>query len=456
MSDDSAELTALAGQIVERALAAGATVAEASARSGWELSTRVRLGEPELVEEAGHKSVSLRVIRDGHVALTATSDLSPAGIERCVRDAVELAELSEVDPQAGPADPALLAKAPYPDLDLFDPKIADIHADQALELAKTAEAAALDYDSRLTLSEGASFARTSSTRALVLSGGFSGVTRGSYASLSVSPVAEDVGGKRRRGFYWAARRHFEDLEAPTAVGQEAARRTLAKLGSRRVPTVVAPVIFEADIARSIIGTLAGCILGSAVWRKSTYLLEHEGSSVASDLVTIVDDPLIARGPGSRPFDGEGLPSRRNSVVERGVLKTFLLDCYSARKLGRESTASAARSGGSIGPSTTNFILRAGTTPREELIASVERGLYVTEMMGFGFNPITGDFSRGASGFWIEDGKLAFPVSEVTISATLDQMLKNIDAVGDDLDLKTSIASPSFRTASMTIAGSAGP
>lgn len=452
MSDDDKYLMDLASQVVEKARAQGASVAEASAGAGWELSTRVRLGEVELVEEAGTRSLSLRVIKEGRVALTATSDLTPAGIQRCVDDAIELADLSEVDLYAGPAEAHLLASGPYPDLDLFDPKVAEVDANQALEIAKAAEAAALAFDKRLTLSEGASFSRVTSTRALVLSSGFSGLTRGSYASLTVSPVAEDTDKKRRRGYYWTAKRHFAELESPSAVGEEAARRTLAKLGSRKVPTTEAPVVFESDIARSLVGTLAGCIVGSAVWRKSTYLLERENTKIASDLVTIVDDPLIPRAPGSRPFDGEGLPSRENLVVEAGVLKTFLLDCYSARKLNRASTASAARSGGSIGPSTTNFILRAGTLSKGDIVGSVERGLYVTEMMGFGFNPITGDFSRGASGFWIENGKLTFPVSEVTISATLDKILQNIDAVGDDLDLKTSTASPTFRTRSMTIAG----
>lgn len=452
MSDDDDTLMDLAAQVVEKARAQGATVAEASAGAGWELSTRVRLGEVELVEEAGTRSLSLRVIKEGRVAMTATSDLTPAGIQRCIDDAIELADLSEVDLHAGPADAQLLAREPFPDLDLFDPTVADVDANRALEIAKTAEAAALAFDKRLSLSEGASFSRVTSTRALVLSSGFSGLTRGSYASLTVSPVAEDTDKKRRRGYYWTAKRHFADLESPTAVGEEAARRTLAKLGSRKVSTTEAPVVFESDIARSLIGTLAGCIVGSAVWRKSTYLLERENTPIASELVTIVDDPLIPRAPGSRPFDGEGLASRKNLVVDAGVLKTFLLDCYSARKLNRTSTASAARSGGSIGPSTTNFILQAGNLSRDDIVGSVERGLYVTEMMGFGFNPITGDFSRGASGFWIENGKLAFPVSEVTISSTLDKILQNIDAVGDDLELKTSTASPTFRTRSMTIAG----
>ena len=323
--NEAQALTDLASRLVERARAGGADIAEASARSGWELSTRVRLGEPELVEEAGHRSVALRVIRGQRVALTSTSDLSEAGLSRCVADALMLAELSEPDPYAGPAEPELLARGEPPDLDLYDPQVEAVDADGALAWAREAERAALDYDPRLKLSEGATFSRTTGTRALVLSSGFSGTTRGSYASLVVSPVVEDEDGKKRRGHYWTARRHLVDLEDRLEVGREAARRTLAKLGARKVPTSEAAVIFDRDVARSIIGTFAGCILGGAVWRRSTYLLDREGSQVADPRVTLIDDPLIARGPGSRPFDGEGLPSRQNVVVEAGVLKTFLLD-----------------------------------------------------------------------------------------------------------------------------------
>ncbi|MFO7177801.1 MAG: metallopeptidase TldD-related protein [Pseudomonadota bacterium] len=451
-SDDARELEGLAQSVVERARRAGADVAEASARQGFDLSVRVRLGNPERVEEAGHRGVSLRVLRDQRVAITSTSDLSPAGLERLVNDAIELLDLSQPDPCAGPAAPELLAKPPFPDYDLYDPRVARVDADEALRIATLAERAALAFDPRIKLSEGATFARSSGVGVLVLSSGFSGVQRSTYASLSVSPVVEDEGGKKRRGHYWTANRHFDGLENTEFVGQEAARRTLGKLGARKVPTTEAPVVFDPDEARSLLGSFAGCVLGGAIWRKSSYLLERENTEVASPLVTIVDDPTIPRAPGSRAFDGEGLPARRNVVVEKGVLKGFLLDSYSARKLGRASTGSAARSGGSIGPSTTNFLLLAGKTPASEIVRSTERGLFVTDLMGFGFNPVTGDFSRGAAGFWIESGELAFPVSEVTISSNLDTMLKNIDAVGEDLVLKSSTAAPTLRIASMTISG----
>jgi PmbA protein len=449
---DEAELEALAASLVERAQKLGAEVAEAKASSSWELTVRVRLGEPELVQEAGRKSVSLRVMRGGRVALTSTSDFSTTGLSRVVNDAVELVELSEVDPFAGPAPKELLCQPPHPDLDLYDAKVEDVDAAGALEIAKRGEQAAFAFDPRITLSEGASFSRATGRSALVLSSGFTGITRGSNASLVVSPVALDEGDKRRRGAYWTSKRHFADLESVEEVGAEAARRTLRQLGPRKVATCEAPVVFSKDVARSILGTFAGCIVGGSIWRKSSYLVGREGTVVGSKLFDVVDDPLIVRGPGSRPFDGEGLRSRRNVVVEEGVLRTFLLDSYSGRKLERESTGSASRSGAAVGASTTNFVLRNGTVTHDELVASTKTGLYVTDMMGFGFNAVTGDFSRGASGFWIENGELTFPVSEVTISSNLDAMLKGIDLAANDLDMKTSIASPTFRVDKMTISG----
>ena len=449
---EAERLQGIAARLVQEARQGGADVAEASASSGWELTAKVRLGKPELVQEAGHRNVALRVIRSQRVAITSTSDWTEEGLKRCVSDALALAELSEPDVFAGPADPSLLAQGPFADLDLFDPSVDGIGADVALQRAEQAERIALDQDKRLELSEGATMSRVSGWSALALSSGFSAVRRGSFISLSVVPVVEDQGGKKRRGHYWTGHRHLVGLEPIEVVGRKAAERTLRQLGARKVATCQAPIVFEADAARSLVSSFIGCVLGGAVWRRSSYLAEREGSKVASSLVDIVDDPLIQRGPGSRVFDGEGLASRVNVVVEGGVLRTFLLDSYSARKLKRQSTASAGRSGGGVSASTSNLILKAGQQTSEQLIASTKRGLYVTEMMGFGFNAVTGDFSRGASGFWIEDGKLAFPVSEVTISSNLDQMLQNIDGVADDLVLKSSLACPTLRVSEMTIAG----
>lgn len=454
-----ATLLAIADEVVRRSKAGGADVAEVIARSGSELSARVRLGEPELVEEAGHRALGMRIMkRDAQgafrVALTSTSDTTDEGIARFVEDALELVELSQPDPFAGPPDPSLLASGPWPELDLYDAACGTVDAAEAVRRAKRAEDAARSFDPRITNSEGASFSRTQGAAILVTSGGFRGGYRGSYASLVVTPVADEPGGeKKRRGYHWTARRKLAALDDEVEVGKEAARRTLRKLGARKVPTGEVPVVFDPDAGRSILGLLAGCVNGGSIYRKSSYLVDREGTRVASDLVTVHDDPLIPGAPGSRPFDGEGLASKPLTIVEDGVLRTYLIDGYSGRKLGRASTHSASRGGsGGVGPSTTNLILRPGKTAAKDIVKNTKRGLYVTEMMGFGFNAVTGDFSRGAGGFWIEDGELAFPVSEITISLNLDQLLQRIDAVGDDLDLRTSIAAPTFRVSAMTLSG----
>ncbi len=448
------QLLELGSRVVEMAKKGGATVAECMLRSGAELSAKVRMGEPELVEEAGHRGAGLRVMKGKRVATTSTSDLSEAGIKRFVDDALELAELSQEDPFAGPADPSMLCDPKkLPDLELYDPAGGEIDAARAIKEAIRGEAAALAFDKRITNSEGGTFGRTAGGGVIVLSSGFRASTKGSYASLSVVPVAEDAGGKKRRGYHWTAKRHLAELDDAEAVGKEAARRTLRKLGAKTVATTEASVVFDPDTARSMLGLLASCIMGSSIWRKSSYLIGREGSRIASDLVNVVDDPLIPRAPGSRAYDGEGLASRKNVIVEKGVLQMYLCDSYSARKLGRESTASASRGGGAgVGAGTSNFILSPTTDSPESILKATKRGLYVTDMMGFGFNATTGDFSRGASGFWIENGELTFPVSEVTISLNLDQLLQSIDAVGSDLDLRTSMAAPTFRVTRMTIAG----
>jgi len=455
MSAKVEQLQELAQSVVDKARAAGADVAEAVARNGFHLSTKVRMGETELLEEAGSRSLAVRVMLGQQVAVTYTSDVSAAGVERLVEDAIELARLAQPDDCAGPPDPSLLSTPDqHVDLDVYDPKVSAVSALDAYEQAQAGEKAAFAYDEKISNSEGASYSRVEGASVLATSGGFVGGSEGTYASLVVRPIAQDEDGKRHTGSYWTARRHLGELRAPGEIGQEAARRTLRKLGARKVKTQEAPVIFDQDVARSIVGLLAGCVMGSSIWRKSSYLVDRLETQVASELVTLVDDPLIPRAPGSRPYDGEGLLSRRNVVVSEGELKTYLIDSYSGRKLDMPSTASAGRgSSGGVGPSTSNFIMQAGSTSVEDLIGNTGAGLLVTEMMGFGFNAVTGDFSRGAAGFWIEKGEIAFPVSEITISLNLDEILKRIDAVCDDLELRTSTASPTFRVSSMTIAGS---
>jgi PmbA protein len=444
----------LGRSVVDRAIAAGADVAEAGVHSGSHLSVKARMREAELVEEAGSRALGLRVMVGQRVASTYTSDLSESGKRTLVEDALELARLSESDEFAGPPDPSdLSSPADWADLDTFDERVGEISAEEALDRALRGEQAAFDFDPRITNSEGASFTRARGMSALVTNGGFAGGDAGTYASIVVNPVADDEGGKKRSGYHWSASRHYADLEDSDAVGCEAARRTIAQLGAKKLPTQELPVIFDKDAARSILGLFVGCVLGGSIWRKSSYLVDRVGTQVASDLVDIVDDPLLPKAPGSRAFDGEGLISRRNVVVQNGRLETYLLDTYSGRKLGLKSTGNASRSpSGGVSPSSSNLILKPGSHSRDALIRDTSHGLYVTNMMGFGFNAVTGDFSRGASGFLIRDGELADAVSEVTISLNLDELLQRIDAVADDLDLRTAVASPTFRVSSMTLAG----
>jgi PmbA protein len=445
-------LVELAAEIVERAKKKGAPIAEAIASQTQDTSARVRMGEPELVEEAVSRSVGLRVIIGERSGAAYTSDTTPAGLDTLVSDAIELAGLSQPDPFALPPDSSLLAKE-TPELDLFDAHAKDIDARQAIELARRTEAAALKHDPRITNSEGASFSRSIGAYALVTSGGFSGSYRGTHHSLSASPVADDRDGRKQTATHWDSRRFFADLESAESIGTEAAKKTLAKLGAEKIPTAELPVVFHPDAARALLSLILGCVSGGAIYRRSSYLCDREGTEIASPLITIEDDPLLPRGPGSRPFDGEGLPSRKNVVVEEGRLRMYLLDSYTGRKLGKPSTGNASRGAGATpSVSASNFVLRPGSRSPQDILREVDRGLYVTSMMGFGFNATTGDFSRGAEGFWVENGKLVRPVSEVTVSLSFEELWKRVDALGSDLDLRSRVAAPTIRVSRMTVAG----
>jgi PmbA protein len=444
-------LVEIAVQACEFAKKHGADAAEAQLSGGGELTCKIRMGQPELVQEASSRALGLRVFRDHRAALTYTSDLSPAALERFVADSVDLARLSEPD-ELNELPPKEQLATAFPELDLEDRDAARIGAKEALEICKRAEAAALAYSPKVTNSEGATWSRAIGASAFASSDGFAGTYRGTYQSLVVEPICDDAGGKKRNGFWWTANRFVSALADAEEVGREAAKRTVAKLGAEKIATGVLPVVFDPEAGRALLRLLFGVISGGAIYRKSSYLLDREGTQVASPLVTVTDDPLIARAPGSRPYDGDGLPSRKNMVVEAGLLKTYLLDVYSARKLGRQSNGCAGRGiGGAPHVTTSNFVLHNGAMAPEQ-VRDVERGLYVTEMMGFGFNAVTGDFSRGAGGFLIENGQLTQPVTEVTVSANFDDLLKDIDAVGNDLDLRTSTACPTFRVKKMMIAG----
>jgi len=446
------QLCELVEKTCEMARRAGADAVEALARDGSELTVKTRLGEPELVKEAASHAIGLRVFVDGRAANTFTSDLDPRALEGFARDSVALARLAEPDPLNQLPDGADFATE-IPDLELWDERSLALDAATAMSWCRQGEAAARAADARITNSEGATFNRAAGAIAFGNSGGFVAAYSGTYTSFYVEPICDDEDGKKRNGFWWTAARFLDNLEDREEVGRKAAARTVAKLGAHKVETCEVPVVFDPDAARGLLGGFFGVTNGSAFYRKSSYLIGREGTEVASPLVTIVDDPFIKRGSGSRPFDADGLASRLNVIVDKGVLRTVLCDTYSARKLGRKSTGSSGRAvGGTPGPTSSNYMLLAGETSPEAIVAGVERGLYVTDMMGFGFNPVTGDFSRGAAGFWIEKGQRTFAVSEVTISCNFDDLWKRIDAVGNDLDLRSPTASPTLRVSRMTIAG----
>jgi PmbA protein len=283
--------------------------------------------------------------------------------------------------------------------------------------------------------------------------GFLGGYRTSSVSLSAVPQA-DRDGQMERDYWYTAGRGLSDLETPEHVGQVAAERTLRRLGARKVPTCEVPVVFDPETAAEILGTLFSALSGYSVFRNSTFLRDKIGETVASPLLTLVDDGRRLRGLGSRPFDGEGLPTRRNVPLERGVLRHYLCDSYSARKIGARSTGSARRGiGGGPSVGASNLYFEAGGTPPEEILGGVERGLYVTDLIGFGVDLVSGDYSQGAVGHWIEKGRLVHPVHEVTIAGNLKAMLKDVDAVGSDLEFRGASAAPTLRIRKMTLSGS---
>jgi len=429
----------------------GATAADVVVAEGDGLEVGVRLGAVEKLKRARQKHFGLRVFIGERSAVTSSADFSRDALQRLSEETCALARITAPDPFAGLPDSADIPRA-VPDMDLFDPAIEAVTPEQAIEWTQAAEAAALDADVRVTNSEGAEFTASTGHVLYASSLGFSGAYRNSSASLSVVPVASE-NGSMQRDYWYSAQRKLGRLERPEVIGRTAAARALRRLNARRVSTCEVPVVFDPEMAAGLLGHLASAVSGYALYKGTSFLIGALGRRIAPEFVTIVDDGRLPNGLGSKPFDAEGLATRRTVVVENGVLANYLFDSYSARKLRSRSTGNAARSVGSAPHvSPTNFVLQAGTASPEDIVRSVQRGLYVTELIGFGVNAVTGDYSRGAVGQWIENGEIAHPVEEITIAGNLLAMYEAIEVIGNDLDLRTAVAAPTLKIARMTVAG----
>src|SRR5579864_7796077 len=441
----------IAQAATRRALELGATGAECTISEGEEFSASVRMREVENLKQAGSRGVGIRVVIGNLTGSSRTSDLSPQGIETMVRGALDLARITTPDPHAGLPDPADLGRFPN-DLGLYNDSVARLETEWKIAQATKAEEVALAADARITNSEGASFSSYLGSRVFANSLGFAGEYRTSSCGLSVVPVAKQ-NGSMERDYWQTAAREVSRLESPEEVGRRAAERALRRLNPRKVPTQKVPVIFEPRTARMLLGDLFDAVNGGAIYRHASFLAGKLGEKIASEALTIIDDATMPGLFGSCPFDDEGVASRRTVVIEGGVLKSYLLNSYSARKLGLRTTGNASRGiTGNAGVGPGNFFIQAGTGAPESILAGVRSGLLVTELIGASANTVTGDYSSGAAGLWIENGELAYPVSEITIAGNLKQMLMSLEQVGANLEFRSSIASPALLIGEMTISG----
>jgi PmbA protein len=410
------------------------------------------MGEVEKLIEAGARSVSIRVIREKRTAVCNTSDLTPKALDEMVRTAVELASISEPDEYAGLPATEDLADDHGATLQLYDERVESLTVDEMKDIVLRAEQAAFDHDSRISNSEGAEFGAERGELVLANSLGFCGSYPYTAASFVVSVLADDADGKKRSDYWYSAERLLHRLERPEDVGRKAAARAVRKLGATKTATREVPVVWDPPMTSALLRVIAGAASGESLFRRSTFLSDAEGQAVASPLVTVTDDAMLPARLGSKPFDGEGVRTRRNPLLEAGVFRGFLFDSYYARRTGHRTTGSAARAGDTISIGSGNLLWEPGTTPAAEIIAGVKDGLYLTGLMGFGVNQTTGDFSRGAEGIWIEDGELTRPVSEINVSGNLKHMLRDIDAVGNDVLWMGGSAAPTIRMSKLTVSG----
>jgi len=439
----------LAQDTVHAAIRVGADEAEVFLQTGEDFDVDVRMGEVETLTQAGAKGLGLRVFVDKRMAFVSTTDFEPRVIDELITDAVRLAKTAGRDrfnglPDVGPGN--------LPHLDLYDPKVISVSADKKIEMARETDRAAFDYDLRITNSRGAGFASHYGTRILANSNGLLYENSYTECGISCAPVAEE-NGEKQIGHYWSSTRFFDRLETPSEIGRIAAMESIRKLGARKVETQKVPVVFSWMVGPTLLSAIFSALDGESVHRGISFLKNMQGKQIASENVTVIDDPLMPAGLGSMPFDGEGVLTRTKTVIDKGILQLYFYDARTARKYGEQPTGNARRgySGTpSVGPM--NFYLKPADLDPSEIILGIDNGFYVTDTIGRGANTVTGDFSVGASGMWIKDGELAFPVQEVTIAGNMLDMMKNIEQVANDAKFISSIVSPTFKISEMTISG----
>lgn len=418
----------------------GADAAEVAVTKTTGISISTRFGEVENVEFNSDGALGITVYHQQRKGSASSTDLSPDAIARTVQAALDIARYTSPDPFAGPADKELLA-FDAPDLDLFHP--AELDAERGIELAARAEQASLQFDPRITNTEGGSFNSHYGIKVFGNSHGMLQSYNSSRHSLSSCVIAEHEGDMERDYAYTIAR-DINELKTPEWVGEECARRTLSRLAPRRLPTMEAPIMFAAEVATGLFGHLVGAISGSSVYRKSTFLLDSLGKQILPEWLTINEQPHLLKGMASTPFDSEGVRTVERNIVENGVLQTWLMTSYSARKLGMQSTGHA----GGIH----NWRIAGQGLGFEDMLKKMGTGFLVTELMGQGVSGVTGDYSRGAAGFWVENGEIQYPVSEVTIAGNLKDMWSNLVTMGDDIELRSNIQCGSALLEAMKIAG----
>ncbi|MBX3420150.1 MAG: TldD/PmbA family protein [Pirellulaceae bacterium] len=442
----------LAADLVAALKKQGADACDVYVASSDGFNTTIRLGNIEKLQQSNSTGLGMRVFKNQAMAMTYTTDFQDKTLQQLVDETLQIVKVSSADEFNGLAPSELLGLYSG-ELRLFDPHLANVTPEQKIAMVREMEEAGRAYDPRITNSNGASWSNSISQITLANSDGFVGQYQTTIASLSVALLAEQDGVKQR-DYWYTFHRYFDKLDSPSSVGVEAARRTVARLGGKKAKSQSVPVVLDPDVSSTLLGMIFGAASGDSVYRRASYLIDKVGQQIVAPSITIVDDATLADGLASRPFDGEGVRSSRVTVIENGVLQTYVCDAYSARRLQAPVTGNAGR-GYSSSPSvsSSNLFLQNGTVEPHEIIQAVDHGLYLTEMFGSGVNAVTGDFSQGASGFWIEKGKIAYPVQEITIAGNVLKVLSGVQAIGNDLSFKRgSTAAPTLLINEMTVGG----